>query len=531
MYRNILSAVFIGCFLLLLCLPLCMLVTGTGPAPIVLSENRSLAMAPQWATSPVHTWPDQIERWLQDHLPLRSHCIWLYADTWTRLLYSPRTRYVHGRNGLFFPFGPESPTVQNALGMNPLTAQQLTAIKQAYTGAMAYFAIQNIPYRVYMFPDKATVEFANLPFWAKWKHGAGWYEQLLQALQETPVSVVGMAEELRAHTTTKPVFSKIFDSWHWNGTGKALALNHIAAMLAARFPALSEMELNETLFLHPVSLTENLWREEVMVLEASDKAVREQASLKNRLAELSAVSQQQASNLAYYFTSDKKEAPSVWLFSDSYLGSNALGATVLPFVSKFSSFIQLHFHTLSLPYLEKLLEIEKPNMVIDAFVERTGGHQQRAEDPLIRIYADALLAPAGHALTPKNFGSVTDAMHGMQSEATDNSVLLHIVGSDPQVLLRPVTTGKDGRAVVMMRLLTPHDDVVELFAAVDDAPFSQENAVSALVPAGENLLHLQLFMPPGAKVRLRLDPGSKPGIYTLLPLPEVKSALEAVRGI
>ena len=157
-WRNIADGGLIVVFLVLIGLPAAGNVRR--PAEAAVTENRSLAPAPEW--KPTRKFPGQFEAFFNDHFGFRQALIrgLAFAEVrWLRV--SASAKVILGKHGWLFY--TDQPVGTRHRARRPLAAGQLECWRQLLEARRDWLAARGIRYVFVIAPDKQTIYPENLP--------------------------------------------------------------------------------------------------------------------------------------------------------------------------------------------------------------------------------------------------------------------------------------------------------------------------------------------------------------------------------
>lgn len=500
-------------------------IVGIYPKPLDISEHRRMAKRPHIAS-----WADiqrqgaKMEAWLKDTMPFRSHFVAAYIRIWEFKLRSWVHYFVAGKDGDFFPNLRRALVVNSYLGLQPISGEDLVRLKLSYAGTQAFWLLNGAHYLLVLAPDKSSLYPERLPNWTKWRHGQSTYDQLSAALNNSHINFLDMLPVLALHKSEYDMYDKRYDLAHWNGRALDIAYKAIVERLATWDSSFTPATVGEDYDVIMQEIYDPLTGEETVPwlrLKKTDKLTINSSNSSNNskvhkdddfwsgLDEVKTG----LNNKVMFFTTDSNFKGT---HQDYLPGANG---NIFPLVYNVGTLIQCHYADVNVPFMKKIAAEQKPNYVVEAFLERTLGDRKRAEDPLISVLGDVLLRTPGYILVPGEMENVSKPLNAT-FKSSDAGVVLH-AADQAQLMLPAVTTDADGRAVVIARIASKVNTVAHLYVAEGEEEFSTMRMLTHKVRKGENLMHMQVFGSPNTSLRLRLDPTTVPGDYVFLPIPEL----------
>jgi len=499
--RNIINGTYFVIFSLCIGAPLILLILGIPSEKVDIGENRRLAASPDFSEAT----PQKIEQYFSDHLPFRTHFTSKYMEIWEDGLSAYVRRNVKGKQGHFYPNMPSAPVVEYYLGLQPLSVEQLYAIKGYFYGMQAFWVSQQTRYLCAFIPDKPTLYPEYLPSWVSQKHS--WSDQVQPLLKNSSLNYLDFTETLIKHKTQGLLYNKKYDIAHWNGLALAVAYNELVARLKLPSAAITPFRLvaktPEVPFLGEDTVP---WM-----------------SLNKRYLSLSSASLSTETNehetekiINSYEGIGNKH---LLLLIDSYLRythqdgfPNAYGA-IFPLAHNFGVTSYQHRGFINFSNLVQKIEKDKPDYVVETFSERTLAELERYHLPSYILIAGERLADDGYL----EINNKTKLKPHNASLSTAEFITVMAHTNDPQLELPPQRTNENGRLVVMLTMYSQVDTACQLFYSFDENGYTAENSVTRKVVKGLNFLHLPIYTKKNSVIRLRLDPGKFKGVYEIFP--------------
>ena len=226
-----------------------MLLVLFAPLAVDLKENRLLAPRPDFRKTAWNNLPHAIDQWWNDRFAFRTQLIPLRESIWLDLLSAPGKQYVRGIDGHLFlnPMpgekfhGSQNVTVLDYLGINRLTAEQLSNWTDYLEGKSAWLRAYGIHYLFVIAPNKITVQERFLPNMIHMAKGKSYFEQLREQVFPNltqNVDLLDLTQVLIAkeHETGSSMFSRTRDVAHWNDAGFYEGLLAMDKHLRRQFP-------------------------------------------------------------------------------------------------------------------------------------------------------------------------------------------------------------------------------------------------------------------------------------------------------
>lgn len=521
------AGIFISLFCGVLVAPFGLKVFGLAPKPLPIFEGRTLAVRPQlWGKKYIWEWPALLDTYFKDQLAFRSHFIAQYTHIFAQFLGMPLV-FVQGRHGELI----EQSELMNRLGINPLSVQHLVHMKLSYAAMYAYWHLQGIPYLVVHIPDKATMYSEFLPFYTTWSQGESWYMQQRKAFLDIPTPVLDVKIVFDKYKYEKRLYNSRYDVFHWNGQAVEIAYKEILLKIRdvmafwggvippkAHYEIVYEKRGNIGYVKELVPVVATFDREKILLKKTPFKNVATDGWWIPRLL---------------FNTMDTKgiivfASDSYFLETHRHAEKNMYGVNI-PLAHHFKKTLHLHYRDLTLPLCDTLLATHRPDFVIEAFAERTGGNAERAiNDSRIRILGDAMLQTPGYALTPIFLYQLSQIETALSNNAY--TIRLFDTSESYSMTLPPVITDNDGRAMLMARIRFPQNTLLKLHYTEEDVSNAGTSVVQQTYAQGEQLVHMHFLDKPRTRYHIRFTLEGA-GEYVFLPIHEVNALRGGEHGL
>jgi hypothetical protein len=185
-------------------------------ADIVNQEQRNPHPFPNWpvAADQVTKWPQQFEAWINDRLLLRTNLV--LANTYVQLKVlrqSTSSRVVLGKDGWLFYTGDQS--LEQALGNVGFTAAELDRWIDVMEARQAWLAERSIPFLAVLVPNKERIYREFLPTQPKSATPVSHLDQLNRRLEErhSPLNFLDLTSGLLVGKATMQLYRK--SDTHW----------------------------------------------------------------------------------------------------------------------------------------------------------------------------------------------------------------------------------------------------------------------------------------------------------------------------
>lgn len=512
-------------FCLLISVPLTLKVINYSPKPLDILEKRALNSFPDLEDTSFARWPKVLEGWLNDTLPFRTYFISNYMRIWEMELGALVRSYLLGKNGDLFPDMKIASSVHCYLGLQPLSQKELAELKLAYAGTQAMCLLHGAAYLLVHIPDKTSLYPELLPAWTQIARGPSWREQVIQTLGDSSINFLDLKPLLEEYKPYHRLYPQRYDPWHWN----AVALAATYDIIAKRLGEIQESFLPESHGVYYSLRSKNIGcgpfgNENIPWMKI---LATEYLEIKNKPSILDYKKFGGWTN-ADILINKRKDKLTLLFATDSYFKSLGFvdpvpgaSGTIFPLAHHVHKYIHIHYGVLNWSTLNFIYNEHRPDIMVEAFIERGGSVPERIRDPYIRILGDIFLKTPSYILANREgFPEDVQVLNGKLS-AKMGKVTLE-AEANSRITLPSLNTDANGRAAVMLRLEAPENTEAKLFFAQKDPDFHQENYISTPIKKGENVLHLSVYTTnPGEKIYLGFSPGSAPGVYTFLPIPEL----------
>jgi len=262
--------------------------------------------------------------------------------------------------------------VEDYRGIKPFTPDELRSWVDEYVGRRDWLAARGIHYLVLVAPNKHTIYSEFLPSTYNKVHPHGRTDQLIQALDKAGVDVLDLrpvllAAKAQGHGSTRLYYHS---DAHWTPLGAHAAYVALVKRLAGWFPQLAGREQGEVVIDYPRDFKGEL----ALMLALSDKYPEKKQIVTLRGPTQAVKLPSKAYGPRYFQPSLLMETgnaslPKAVIFRDSFTEA------LYPFLSEQFSRVLYLWPYPSTPlarrfFDKKAIEEEKPDLVVDAFVER-----------------------------------------------------------------------------------------------------------------------------------------------------------------
>ncbi len=322
-------------------------------------ENRKLAEWPPLTANlaALQKWPALYETWVRDNFGYRSALIAAHSELMLDVLgISPRADVLLGKDGWLFLGTNKSIDAYRCIF--PFTPEGLQH-EIAYTRERTeYLASKGIKYLNVWAPNKENVYPEFLPMWVQKSGGPCRMDQIGETLHKAGLSYLDLrAAEMEAKRSALAYHKT---DTHWNAVGAYFGYRHIATELRKWFPEMRVVEQNALQFVEIPRPGGDLARQLDLEKRYAGPQTFEKMARRCKRVEPS-VTRPKGTKLEAFDCPGSK-GPRVLMFGDSY------GNALIPFLAESCShFLAVEFGP---PLDKELVDVEKPDVVIDVHVER-----------------------------------------------------------------------------------------------------------------------------------------------------------------
>lgn len=465
----------------------------------------------------------EYDQFFRDNLPFRSFFVNSFLLITENILESYELEYVTGKNRSLF-MNHADQILDKALDVKPFDFLLQESLRLVAAGKYAFFYSKQIPFYLFLVPDKTTLYSELLPFYATWVKHDGWYKRELESLKQANIPYYDLKPEFDKHKKSIKFYDDKFDVSHWNGNAIKIAYDYMSRVLSKDYKHFSVTNDSNIFSVYDSMINLGPYGSDntfLFKLTQNDSIYCKIPQNENYL--LNVPYQKFCVNNGLY-------DGSLFLFSDSYFGQTHGIDAVTPFVYNFHIYWHSHYN-LQHPFttvLNQRIKSIKPDAVIEEFVERRGnfGYMLSQQDPLLRILGDIWLHTGGFIFDSSyassdfefyNCKDITADLH--DNSSIRNVVVLDSDNNDPAIIAKPAMSDYLGRVVVMAKYSAPEDTYGQIFYWTDKD--RTQKVVSFSVGKSSKEIHIRIKVDPFEKVYLRFDPGMVKGRYIFEDIPEV----------
>ncbi len=371
--------VLIALFVAATTLPMLGILTGWGSNDTGWIENRRLRTFPRIALAmrEVKNFRKDFESWFNDNFAWRASLVRFHGRLAIWLGVSPTPKVVLGKQGWLYYDGELDENFIDICyrSVKPFTVSELETWQTALTERQRWLAKHGISYLVVFVPNKETIYPEFLPDGVKKVRETTRLDQLVDYLRcNSTLDVLDLREALLIGKKRAQIYFRT--DTHWNNLGAYIAYEQIINCLARRFPSLRVMPLNS---LHPFPSFQKMGGDLASMLGFVEEfpegmTIKFDLTAKSRKVNLLPEDPEAPPELQPFAMENQDPSlPKAVMFRDSF-------ATLLvPLLSE--HFVRIAYvwsHEMKTDVILK----EKPNVVIEEFVERLISTPSRNEEAL-----------------------------------------------------------------------------------------------------------------------------------------------------
>ncbi len=359
----------IAAFVIVVGGPLAAMMSNSGAT--LTSEKRKLAPLPQLPgahRAEIEAFPERFESYFNDHFGFRSLCVrtfhrvqlqWLGASpaelsrqqastarqqTVQHAVLETGGNVLAGKNGWLFYTGFH--VLEDYRGVRPMDIQDLRAWRDVLQARHDWLAARGIRYLVIVAPNKHSIYGEHLPRALNVVSNHGQLEQFKnQLLEESTVPFLDLREALRDAKSHGRLYHQT--DTHWNSLGAYYGCRAIAEQLKRWFPQIDYPSLSK----FRVEWQRGLGGDLADMLALADVLNEERAvlTLKSEIRSTNAL--------------PPANGPRAVVIHDSFAGA------MKPFLPH--CFTSVVYHEGAFDFPESTIERERPDVVLQMFVERS----------------------------------------------------------------------------------------------------------------------------------------------------------------
>lgn len=484
---------------------------------VSLTEKRNLADRPDFPESmdSLKSFPKAFETYFNDHFGLRDEMVKLHNRISFTIEDSSAKDVVIGKDGWLFLCGRGySYPVRDYRNMDLFTIEQLSQFAGFLTAKYLFLKKRGVKYLLVVAPNKHTIYGEKLPDYITKINNESSLTQLVVYLQKnTDVPIVDLRPILTKNKNN--AFSVLYDKYdsHWNFYGANFAQYEIAGKID---------------FLLPNRITPYLYKpDEFQMMTSLNADLANLMGLMDELTQNHRVPQlrQPVCNQSVIGETGPKphavvcenSALRAVVFRDSFFNH------LEHYFTRYFKYAKYFLKQASITDFEQMLEDEKPDIVIEEFVERT-----------LSIITDSSVQ-YGDAFKRQKFngndGVVFDLgcvdlkeieTHNLEifldpQFRPGDALQVRSIGPDPTMVLPDIDFDPDSNYIMKIKIHSSQNDMFQLFFSVSGEAgsfFSEENSVVQLLTKGDNEFFI-LLENEHLGQKLRIDPGAGVGKFRI----------------
>lgn len=504
------------CFLLVIVAPL-MIMKFSAHKDVSIVEKRRLKEKPELSfhLEQLEQYPEEYERFFNDHFGLRSKFVSLYNILFVSLLgTSPSFDVIVGKERwLFYATGF---AYQDYTGNKLYPEWKLPLYKQIVKERVMWLEKNNIEYVLLPVPYKIAIYSEFLPDRIQRIEGQTYLDQLIDYLHESPAieQVIDIKKKFIAQKNAALLYYKT--DTHWNYLGAYSAYEEIMSRLQPTLPGLKQISFgqlekkknrfngNLTNFINIGSLYE----EDEVVLELAEHKDEIQFSkydLPPKPDETYQAFRRGRAKISKNETGTYKAI----VITDSF------GTALERFLS--ASFAEVIFvRDARFEDMMHLIEAVEPDAVIDLngsvrFDLALGESVRLRNMSVKKVFGKA---KPFFTLENNELGKVTKQIVGAEIGKSKQNLLVS-KSEDPQLYFDLPEIETNSPLYVHCKITAPADSTVQLFYQTrEQQSYTPRNMVEAKVKKGRNDIYLRIYDRILLDT-LRVDFGATPGQYQL----------------
>ena len=329
-------------------------------------EKRTLAHLPALPKSrkELQQFPSAFENYYKDHFGFREWLVSLYNMAKYKLGDSPSDNVIRGREGWLFLGGDKykfADPIGDYRNINTYTIDELHEFSAGLEAKYYWLKEKGIRYVFTIAPNKHTIYPEYLPSYIKKARDNSAYDQIVSyAQQYTEVPVVDLRPALLTQKNSRRLLY-FRTGTHWNAFGANFAQYELAKAVAKFFPEQIMPILYKKI---DFSLVKRPGVDLANFIGMQKNFVEEEPSLKIPTCSEKVGFDVVISRQPFSTSCEKSELKAL-IFRDSFF------TAVQPFFSEYFNSATYVWKRIDFATLQKFVNKEKPDVVIEEWVERT----------------------------------------------------------------------------------------------------------------------------------------------------------------
>jgi len=501
-FHRISQALLVGSFLLAIFLPPVTSIFSEKRL-IAETEKRQLAQIPRlsFTISSLMSFPSGFDEYYKDHFGFRNQLIYLnnYINV-HGFNKSPLDKVLLGKNGWLYVNDPF--LLDDHRGVHPLTRDQLVNWRQTLQSRKIWLEKKGIHYIFMIPPDKRTIYPEYLQDVDNQIQGDTRLQQLAAYLKNhSDVAVIDFRDDLKEMKKLRQVYYRC--DTHWNAWGAYYGYRTIMQQMMKWYP--------EETILEPSAFTESTvdsyWGDLAIMLNLHSE-YNERIPQLTLAAPCAVQHPYPAEGLSFrtgfppFDMQCGRSNLKAVVFRDSFF------TEMVPFFSEHFAQVVYIWNGFSYEGTTKLLETEKPDVIIDETAEQTMIRMEPTPDPKI-LWDNAEPVLLLDKSNQNNVDIIT--ADGQPVVANADGMVLQNNGKDPTLLM----SLEKNLYGVEMRITSPADTDLQIYYQTPlKSYYTEDQSIWKHLVKGDNPIRVML---PAERIvgSLRIDQGETGGDYYL----------------
>ncbi len=481
------------------------------------AENRNLANAPKQPASinEFKNFPPVFDLYYSDHFGLRDWFLKYYKLVKYSIGDTPSNDVVIGKNGWLFLGSIEkgykkySDPVGDVRNANLFSQKDLIKFSTHIKSLKSLLNNKGIEYVLVIVPNKHTVYFEQLPDYISKINKQSAADQLVEHLKKhTDVSVIDLRAPLIAEKEKHQLYFKI--DTHWNHFAANIAQYEIIKRIESLFPGKIQAEKTRL----SSGVVEGGDLEYLLGVDlAAD--INPQPVFENSCVPLKQPIDAKPNEV--YTTVCENQMLNAVIFRDSFF------TALEPYISRKFKRATYLLEEMNYASLVKYIELEKPDIVIEEWVERSLPFVPKGFDELNVGINKKIFNHSKKYIFSNDWSKLKFSQQIKLLDNSKDSINLISTGEDPIVTFPPLAFMPNSEYILHINLESSVASTLQLFysdVTETGYPFTGEKSLRIQVNKGNNDIYLRIDYPQLGR-HLRLDPISRIGEISINTL-EIK---------
>ena len=516
-FYNNLDKVFIGAFVILTTLFLFLFcyekVTKIPTKSVEIFENRNLATFPEFSKTSWKDYPNSLSNYFSDNLPLRTIMIRSYRRLWADCLPPLLNPIIKGSEGHKFA----RLSILNYRGYKLLSLKALRGKKVYLAGQSSFWNYYGADFYSVFIPDKPSVYKENLLKWVG--DSKGWSKQIVDYLSDLPsygVNFKDFTPVLVNNLDRGLLYNKESDLLHWNGNALAVTYDYFVRLFSSNKNFQSNIEL-EPFTIFSKEMETNTSKLEIvpwMSLNKKNLTLLEYdySSDKNDWTGIDIVENSKVDRGTILFLTDSCIKKS---HQDRFGSSHA---AIFPTAHHVHKQINAHSSWSNFMNLTRIAKEQKPNIVVDEFVEWLGvsAGVDLNERKRFFLAGSMILDEKKLILSPEY---LIQNISGVELRGNE-WVELGENGEKVVLDLPALMPDEEGVLVVVAKIYSASGGKVLLtYSQAEDKRVPVEK-IERSIAKGMDYLYMPIYAEAGRPIRVSLELSGIKGGYRFYPFPK-----------